>query len=296
MISLRSWTVPSRTATLLLGAVGALGCASQIESYTADADTGTTHASITIERSEPANGSGLLRGSVLAGFARIPDTLEAKNIMQAVGLASDAPAVGHCRAVNAVDETRPASMGYVEFMEAGDIRLATTQGATQLSARAFPTITDLISGVVYTTRDRSADAIPAGERYAISIAGNGSLGPLTLNVQAPRALDGVTVAGVPLAEVQTVSTAQPIELAWTAGESNDVLVTEFATLDGSAGTLCTFRDDAGRATLPAGMLDTEGAGRLVIRRVSSHKFVKPGIDRGELRFDFALRASLTFVR
>lgn len=287
---------PTRATALVLGAVGALGCASQIDPYIADADTGTTHASITIERSEPANGTGVLRGSVLAGFARMPANLEARNVMRVVGLASDVPGVGQCRSTMVAADTRPSPMGYVEFMEAGDIRLATTRGATQLSARAFPTITDLISGVVYTTRDRSADALPAGERYDITVAGNGTLGPLTVNVQAPRALDAVTVVGVPLAELQSLATAQPIEITWAPGYSNDVVVAEFAKLDGTAGTVCTFRDDAGRATLPASILEAEGAGGLVLRRVSSHTFVKPGIDRGELRFDFAVRASLTFVR
>jgi hypothetical protein len=289
-------TRPGRATALVVGAVGALGCASQIDPYTADADTGTTHASITIERSEPANGTGLLRGNVLAGFARMPATLEAKNVMQVVGLASHAPAVGQCRSTAAVQDTRPSPIGYVEFMEAGDIRLATTRGSTQLSARAFPTITDLISGVVYTTPDRSADALPTGERYAISVAGNGALGPFALNVQAAPKLDGVTVAGIALAELRSLATTRPIEISWVAGAANDVVVAEFARLDGSAGTLCTFRDDAGRATLPAGILEAQGAGGLVIHRVSSHTFAKPGIDRGELRFDFALRASLTFVR
>ncbi len=285
-----------RATALVVGAVVALGCASQIDPYTADADTGTTHASITIERSEPANGTGLLRGSVLAGFARLPANLEARNVMRVVGLASDVPAAGQCRSMTAPAETQPSPMGYVEFMEAGDIRLSTTRGATQLSARAFPTITDLISGVVYTTRDRSADALPTGERYDITVAGNGTLGPLTVNVQAPRGLDAVTVAGVAMADLQSLATTQPIDVTWAPGDSSSVVVAEFARLDGSAGTVCTFRDDAGRATLPAGILEAEGAGGLVLRRVSSHTFVKPGIDRGELRFDFALRASLTFVR
>lgn len=281
-------------SALGLAALSSVGCASQIDPYTADADTGSTHALITIERNVPANGSGPLRGGALAGFVRVPPTVESKTVMRLVGLTADFPPVGQCR-VSTDRDVSHAPLGFVEFVEAGDIRLQTTSGVTQLSARAFPTITDLVSGVVYTTRDRSADALPAAASYSIYATGTAAVPGLTVNAEAPRALESVTLGGVPLSEIESFSTAQAADLTWAMGDSSDLVVIELSTTDGTSGIVCSFRDDAGAATIPAGALEASGPGRLALHRVRSREFVKPGIDRGELRFDFTLRANLNFV-
>jgi hypothetical protein len=295
VVSLRKLPHSSLLAGAALAAATTVGCASEIDPYTVDADTGSTHALITVERSTPAGGAGLIRGGVLAGFVRIPPTLESKRVMREVGLSGDFPAVGHCRAASVDRETMPSSRGYVEFMGGGDIRLQTALGTTQLSPRAFPTITDLISGVVYTTRDRSADTLPAGARYAISASGNGSVPALNLEAEAPRELESVLLGGIPLAEVETISTSTALDFNWLGGDAGDMLVFEFAA-DGSPAVLCSSRDDAGGTTLPPGIVQATGPGRLSIHRVRTREFIKPGIDRGELRFHFTVRANLNFAR
>jgi hypothetical protein len=73
------------------------------------------------------------------------------------------------------------------------------------------------------------------------------------------------------------------------------LVVEVSTIGGAAEILCSFRDDLGAATIPSGTVQAQGAGQLTLHRVRARDFVKPGVDRGELRFDFALRANLNFV-
>jgi hypothetical protein len=276
-------------------ALGAIGCASQIDPYTADADTGSTHALITIERSVPANGLGPVRGAALAGFVRVPPAVESKTVMRLVGLTADFPPVGQCR-LSADRDASHALAGFVEFVEAGDIRLQTPSGLTELTARAFPTITDLVSGVVYTSRDRSADTLPAASRYSIFATGTAAVPGLTVNAEAPRSLEGVALGGVPLSEIQNLSTTQASNLTWATGDDgSDIVVVELSTTDGTSGILCSFRDDAGTAAIPANVIEASGPGRLALHRVRSREFLKPGIDRGELRFDFTLRANLNFV-
>jgi hypothetical protein len=279
-----------------LAVLNAVACTTQVDDFTTDADTGSTHALITVERNVTANGSASIRGGAFAGFVRIPPTLESKAVMRLVGLTLDFPAIGQCKAVTSARDAARLPQGYFEFVEAGDVRLRTDGGAAQLSPRAFPRITDLISGVVYTTRDRSVDALPAGVRYSISATGGGNLPALGLDAQAPRALENAAIGGIALGEVDTLDSRLPLDLTWAAGEPSDILVIELAAADGSSGTLCSFRDEAGAATIPAGAVQAAGAGVVALHRIRIHDFVNAGIDRGELRFDFTLRASLSFTR
>jgi hypothetical protein len=183
----------------------------------------------------------------------------------------------------------------VEFLEAGDVTLNAGGSATVLAPRTFPTVTNLVSGVVYTTRDRSAEPLPAGERYALRTEGTLAIPPLSVSERAPAALDGITVGGVPLAEVSSIVTARPIDLTWNVGEAGDVVYVELSNGDGAVSTVCAFRDETGSGTVPAGAHDTIGSGTLELHRTRSREFAGAAINRGELRFDFELVTRVTFT-
>jgi len=171
--------------------------------------------------------------------------------------------------------------------------LRTSSTSAALATRAFPAVTDLIAGVVYTTRDRTAEPLPAATTYSLSTTG-GALRPFNVNVSAPPLLSGVVVNSTPLAELGAVATRSPLLLSWNRGAAADLVYVEFATHDGSATTRCTFRDDAGAGSLRASTFLAIGAGELSLHRVHSETFTSGGVDAGEVRFDFEQSAHVEF--
>jgi hypothetical protein len=277
--------------------LGALACSATPEAYTSDAESGSTHALISVERSTPVDALETPRATALAGFVRVPAIVDPKSVMNLVGLGLELPPAGQCaRAARGPDATTPlAPLGRVEFLEAGDVTLSAGGSATVLAPRAFPTVTDLVSGVVYTTRDRSADPLPAGARYALNTEGALAIPPLAVVERAPAALDGATIGGLPVAEVSSIATTRPIDLTWNVGEAGDFVYVELSSADGAANTVCAFRDEAGAGTVPPAAHDSVGPGTLSLHRARSREFLSPGISRGELRFDFELVTQVTFT-
>jgi hypothetical protein len=273
----------------------AAGCSVTPADYSSDADTGSTHGLITIERSQVENSSELPRATAFAGFVRTPPEVDANAMMRVAGFGLDLPAVGLCAEPNRErDSSVPLSpLSRVEFLDAGDVVLRTANTSAALATRAFPAVTDLIAGVVYTTRDRTADPLPAGAAYSLSTTG-GVLSAINVNANAPALLSGVIVGSSPLAELGTVAAHAPVNLTWNRGLAGDLVYVELATQDGSATTRCTFRDDAGTGSVPSGAFAGVGAGELSLHRVHSETFTSGSVDAGEVRFDFEQSANVEF--
>jgi hypothetical protein len=281
--------------TLSTLALAALGCSAELEQFTADAESGSTHALISVERSGVAEQPEAARAGALAGFVRIPADVDSKALVELVGLSRPLPAVGQCRsATEEPPAASPSSVGHVEFLEAGDVSIYAAEEPATLAPHAFPTVTELISGVVYTTRDRSAVPLPAATRYGIRVTGGAAVPPFAIEREAPPELDSVTVGGVPLAEVSEIRLSEPVDLTWSVGAAGDLVIVELASADGTKSALCTFRDDAGAGSVAGRTLSVAGAGRLSLRRLRVIELSQSGLDAGELRFDFELAQSVTF--
>ncbi len=272
----------------------ALGCSAELDTFTADADTGSTHALVGVERSVSLDESETARAGVLAGFVQVPADVDSRSLFELVGLTTPLPEVGRCRPRDTATQSSPvSSIGHVEFLEAGDVSVTTAETRTALAPHAFPTVTELISGVVYTTRDRSADPLPAATRYSLSTSGSGSIPALSVERDAPAELESITAGGVPLAELVELRASEPLDLTWAPGSPDDLVLVEVSS-GGANATLCAFRDDAGAGSVPRDVVGP-GSGRLTLHRVRSSEFAATGISVGELRFDFAISASITFT-
>lgn len=281
-------------AVLVLGAaLSAFGCSAQTADYTTDADTGSTHALISIERSTAVDGDNATRAGALAGFLHTPADVDAQAALGMVGLAQTLPKPGQCTTLPG--STRVSSMGHVELLEAGDISVDVDGTSTTLAPRAFPTVTNQVSGVMYTTRDRS-EPLPAAAHYTIRTSGGLSVAPMTLEANAPAPLTGVTVGGLALSDVGALSTSQPVDVTWNVGSPGDLVYVELSRIDGSSSTLCSFRDDVGSGTIPAGAVTPSQNGRLSLHRVRERTFAAGGIQDVELRFDFELAANVSFIQ
>jgi hypothetical protein len=273
------------------------GCSAELEQYNADADTGSTHALIQIQRSVSVDGTSAPRAEALAGFVRVPADTESSSVYELLGFETALPDVGQCRVHQGEREATPSPVdGRVELLEAGDVLVGTGGAETTLAPHAFPTVSNLVSGVVYTTRDRSSAVLPAASSYSIRTTGGLNVPGLDVSRHAPQELSAVTVGGVALSDVTQISLKDPVDLTWAVGSPGDRVVAEMATADGSIVAACTFRDDAGAGTVPGGTLPETGPGRLSLHRVRNAAFSAPGLDTGEIGFDFELVEGVNFVQ
>lgn len=262
--------------------------------YTTDAETGSTHALLQVQRDETVSDPSSARADALAGFVQIPAAVDARSALELVGLGLEIPAAGQCaaRVAEATDPQTPAAA--VEFLEAGDVTIDAADSSVTLAPRPLATVADLLSGVLYTTRNRAAAPLPAAAHYVVHTTGATNVSAILVSEDAPPSADGVSVNGVPFAQVRTVSTGQPIAVKWTPGSATDLMVIELTMSDGN-GIDCTVRDDLGNKTIPAQLLTTNGSGSVTLRRIRRHEFEDFGLSHGELRFDFGLTAGVSFT-
>jgi hypothetical protein len=272
-------------------ALMALGCAIDVASEPGAEEAGSTHAIVTITRRAAADAPEDVRADALASFVRLPANADAGKVLRAAGLSTDVPALGECRRSTPGQTVNTPTVAKVELLDAGEVSVAAGGRVTTLALRAFPTVTDFVAGVVYTTRDRAAEPLPAGLTYTVAASGTPALGALSVEASAPAALEGVTVQGTPLAELESFGTDRDLTVTWTAGAGGDSIL---VVLDGgSAVTECAFKDEAGRGTLPVQKLPAPGEATVAVHRLRQAHFTDADIAGGELRFDFELEAPVS---
>jgi hypothetical protein len=276
----------------------ALACSGSTSSYTSDADRGTTHAIVTVERRDALGVSSVAQAKAFASFVRTPPEVDAAAVTRVTGLDLDLPEVGDCAVGSSNRDSMALSpLRRVELLAAGDVALETPSGRVELAPHAFPAVTDVVSGVVYTTRDRTA-ALPAGEPYALSAGGGPFLSPLAVSAEAPPLLEAVALDGAALSAASAFSPRDSL-LSWKAGAARDLVYVKVTGSDSAQGaTTCVFRDDAGRGLLPASVIPRSGPIQLSLHRLRSVALGSTpgdGIDVGELRFDFELSTVVALV-
>lgn len=183
-----------------------------------------------------------------------------------------------------------------------------------LAPRAFPGVSSLASGVMYTSRDREIP-LPALSEYRVEIEGSGQVPAMSLRATAPAYLQRVTVGGTPLEQVTSLTLGSPIDLTWDIGDAADLVVVDLRNpQDGRAVLRCSYADAAGAGTVPwvaplADLTLDSGRAELHIHRVrlvegttgetlpsggASDSTVPSGVGRGQLRFDFELTRDVEF--
>jgi hypothetical protein len=266
-----------------------------------------TVARVVVERSRSLDGTN--SAQAMAHFVEL--RAGADRSLELVGLHSPVQAPGQpCR----VDFEAPApnqDLVELELLDAGAVEIVLPEGTgtapqdtggpavVTLAPHAFPSISSFASGLVYTTRDRSADTLPSGTLYDIRVNGARSIPRLEFSGQAPEELSAVTLGGVPLAAVRELDATAPLDVTWEVGRPSDVVVVEFANPDdGSRQLSCSFADDLGSASIAPQLLAlTRGKTRLSVRRVRQVD-ADLGLSstdtavRGELRFDFEVNRAL----
>lgn len=170
-----------------------------------------------------------------------------------------------------------------------------------LAPRAFPGVSSIASGVMYTSRDREIP-LPARAEYRVDIEGSFQVPSMTLQGTAPAYLSSVTVGGTPLEQLTALSVGSPIDLTWDIGDAEDLVVVDVTDpLDGRAVLRCSYSDAAGAGTVPwvtplSSLAQDYNQAVLRIHRlrVVETSVEAPIVARGELRFDFELTRNVDF--
>jgi len=275
---------------LVLGTF-ALGCAVDAAGDQESAQS-VTHAIVVVERSAGVEAPEAVKAEAFAGFLSLPPEIEPGSVLPIAELALDLPSLGACKKVERDRRTAPSeALAEAELIDAGEVTLVAGGTVTTLAPRAFPSAADAVSGVVYTTRNRAAEPLPAAAHYTVATSGSAALDPISVELLAPAALEGISVMGNALGAAPPLRAASALELAWKAGAAGDIV---YVTLDsGAVSTLCAYRDDTGHGTLPASSVPSSGTAALSLHRLRTTPFTSAGLGRGELRFDFEVSASVT---
>ncbi len=292
-----------------------IGCSAAVVDEDVE-DVETTEAmaygDVAVERTESYGpGTAGLRTYVSARFVRLSglDVQTAESVVgSAARLDPNVPLGCSWHEGTAPDAAPDAIEGSIELLDVGDILLRAGSTATPLVARAFPDVGDLVSGVVYTSRDHRT-ALPAATTYSIEASGSVFVDGFSIQVEAPEALERVRLSQPTVGlEAQlfdagdiTVVMGEELTIGWEPGSpsSGDRIYVDVALVDDEPGAgrlLCVF-DDQGTGVVPAAVVSAPvgklAAGGEIEIAVHRHRLVtaKPsGIDEAVVDFDFVVMA------
>jgi hypothetical protein len=256
------------TSTLPLLALAALsGCSAQLGAAEADAEAQSVTAAVVVEHTVTADAA---RGEAIAHFVRTRGVAEPA-ILEVLGASVDLPPLGSCAPQRLAAPGAP--LRPVELVDVGAVTLELGGKTTSLQPRRLPDVVDLVSGVVYTGRTGSA----AQGHAVLRVAGAGDVPSFTREADLPGEPALRPLPTGPL----LVEAGHALELAWEPGVD---LV--YVDVDGAdAPWRCAFADEQGQGTIPAVAFGKGGT--LRIHRLHREPIMAPGVERGELRSDFA---------
>ena len=287
------------------------GCSGTVTTTTNTGNSSTV-ALLSVERSASASDTASTPGThASAYFMRLQAGADSVLAARLVGADLSLPAVGQCESADALwNRGLPlASLEPVDLVDVGQVSLEAGQTMETMAARAFPDVVDLVSGVVYTTRDQITDTLPDGERYVFRISGSAAFPPAALGALAPSPPADVQISGSPLGTDAVAVARQDLPLHWQAFPGGSVIYVDIVPNDeGAVGRVrCTFAD-VGDATIPAGALPHGAAQTVAFHRVlrapaepvDQDAQLPQGpagavnLDGAEIRFDLATTGALRF--
>lgn len=288
--------------------LAATGCSATVDDPVDDGEPlgteATVQGAVVIESTTALPTSpARVRSHVSARFLRVSG-LEPQDAQRVVGASASSIVDAPTGCLFRESEVAPVSENEatIELLDVGDIMVHVLRGdlpdvSLPLAARAFPDVGELVSGVVYTSRDAST-ALPEASTYLIETTGSSSVDGFSLRVDAPAAPTGVRLAGADLEEGEPAifTAGEPLSLRWLASDDEaDRIVVEVepleAAVEGPSAVQCVFTDE-GQAVVP-GAYTTFATGsevEVVVRRYRRRPVKLPSVDEAYVDFDFAITA------
>lgn len=236
------------------------------------------------------NDAAVERASALAAVFRMPASVNHARVLSLSGILPELPSPGTCEILEHGLRSSPAlgSVDGVELSDIGDVTLTAGTRAVKLGRKAFPSVIGRFSGVVYSTPDRDSEALPASAIYVLTTKGKPTELTSSTPAAAPSPLESVTVNGVALDELTHLSLSEPVELTWAAGKAGDLVWLEFGRITTPFSLRCAFADADGRGTVPEGLANLLGTGRLHLHRQRIVPAVIEGTSGLRFVFDFSV--------
>jgi hypothetical protein len=274
-----------------------VGCSGTIVTAS-DASTATTQALLSVESTAPAGDvAGSAGAHASAYFLRLQAGADPVLAARVVGTSLVLPSLGQCLPVEMIgDEGMPlASLGPVDLVDVGQVALQGPTTGALLAARAFPDVVDLISGVVYTTREPVADPVREPGSYTFYISGSQSVPSMALEAHAPGTAKGLSIGGYALGAEPLALPRGDLTIAWQPNPYADAVYVELASLeDGPLERVrCAFAA-GGPGLVPASALPRANTQSLSVHAVRRENVSALGLDGGEMRFDLAVSGTIRF--
>ena len=272
-----------------------VACSGPVAEPSLETEPVRTHVVATVERQSVAGHASSEDLSLLLSALRIPQSVNGDRLLKLMGLRTDLPALGNCEVIDLSNRASPAlsSVERIEFVDVGDVSVTSGKRSLPLARQAFPTVTDFIAGVVYTSRDKNADLLPLDAGLSIRARGRGKLKAFTIEIADLPRLDKILLDGSPLSAVSHLAVLNAFELRWENGAPGDVLWVEFGANSGHKIVSCAFDDALGNAKVPGSIADELGEARLTLHRLHRARVGLQGFDRAEIRFDSRVIQSLS---
>jgi hypothetical protein len=282
-----------------------IGCAATAETEEAGEQSSATHAIVRIQQTTDLSGGS--RGDALAGFVQVPSGTDLTQILQVAGLSLQVPKKGDCW--KSPEQVAPADLlatEHVELLEADSVELLTGGSTQQLAPYAFPTVADLLRGVVYLSRDR-ASQFPAGTSYVILGRGIEAMGDAPVDMSgkydSPPFIGNLKLNGEDAAPEMQVSPGEVLDLSWQRSGSAAALLVVSLENDATS-WVCSFSDSEEFGSVP--LLTEDGislggegqTAHLSVHRIRTTRSETPenGLADAFVTFDFALETQVTFKR
>lgn len=251
-----------------MAAPSLLACSAQVTDADLRGEQGSTQVTALVEvdrRVSDARDPG--HSEAIARFVRAfdPGALDL--------VSSEIPAMGTCATSSSATTTTSATL-----LDVGAVSLEGAGVRTAMVPRRLPDVVDLVSGVVYTARGPEEGSFGAG-RYVLHVAGNAEVPSFAREAEAPSVPAVSSVAEQSVAST-TVVIDGASEVVWEP--DHDLVIIEVS--GGPKIARCAFAD-TGRGQVPAWTFGSQGT--LTVHRVHREPFTAPGIEHGEIRFDFA---------
>ena len=223
-----------------------------------------------VEREQSPSTEVVSTARATARFVRLGTDIDTDLVDRVVGRSRHRPGVSvrgctvetsgqrdhESRTVDGVGKLLRLERSAIEFVDVGEVTLVADQSRYPLAPRAFPTVAEFVSGVVYTSRDDSRPLSRASS-LRFEASGSAAMRPLVVSIGTLPSLDEVRLvdaAGVDLEG--TFLRGASLHLRWQSDRQADgsvTIVVEEEAEDAESRVRCTFADH-GQATIPADAL------------------------------------------
>lgn len=278
----------SRQVTVVgtLLAFQGFACSGTVNDAVPSPEPSRTHAIISLEQQQSASPEAAPETVLMLGMLRVPQSVDSSRLLRLIGLNDVLPEVGHCELVDSNQQITPAlaTLERVELLDVGDVNVMTRGKYQRLLRQAFPTVTDFMSGVIYTTRDNPSE-FSIESNLVLRARGNANIPAFTVTTYTVPPPQRLTIDNNPFGEWTRQSILSNFELKWEKGRPEDLIWVELEVTKGRRSLSCVYADRQGYGVIPGMQLNSIGEGRFVVHRVSKQDIVINGVDRAEVRFD-----------